>query len=562
MKAAMHSNARSKMVIAQRIAICGIIFSQLQYFACTRAIAESTGIVSSDSSASNSHKEESHEKKQEKKEEKKLKSEEKKYDKGDEKVRADAPCTSWVKFGVPVRSVLLCVHGLGLNSSSWEPFGKAMSQRGVATYAIDVRGFGSWKHAEGHEKVDFKKCIEDVKDTLEWLRKANPNKPLFLMGESMGGAIALHVAAQFPDDLDAVISVSSSGERFKQKRTDLKVFLHALMGPNRKFDIGSQIVDQAAQKNNALKKEWEGDPDDVMKLSPLELLQFQHFMNENHDEAKKITKLPVLMVQGSNDKLVKPEGTEELFDELKTPEKKLIMVEDGQHLIFEDKQFSQSTLNDVADWIASHSPAIEDSPLDIGMEKARADFESKQFAKAAADLKAVLLIAPKDANVHLLMGKTQFHLGHYLLARQHLMNAIRLDGRGTLIAQEANSTLLSLPQQITGARRNLPPALRGAKAKRIQQQPTVLVFNAKWSRPGKDMDTVVAQAKARYGNRVVFKNIDVDDPANSELVSQYDIGPVPTTVFLDTNGAEASIQVGYAGLDGMLKGLQKIILTH
>ncbi|MBX9725028.1 MAG: alpha/beta hydrolase, partial [Candidatus Obscuribacterales bacterium] len=285
-------------------------------------------------------------------------------------------------------------------------------------------------------------------------------------------------------------------------------------------------------------------------------------MNENHDEAKKITKLPVLMVQGSNDKLVKPEGTEELFDELKTPEKKLIMVEDGQHLIFEDKQFSQSTLNDVADWIASHSPAIEDSALDIGMEKARAEFESNQFAKAAAQLKEVLLIAPKDANVHLLMGKTQFHLGHFLLARQHLMNAIRLDGRGTLIAQEANTTLLSLPQQIRGTHRNLPPALRGAKAKRIQQPPTVLVFNAKWSRPGKDMDDVVSQAKARYGNRVVFKNIDVDDPVNSGVVEQYDIGPVPTTVFLDTNGNEASIQVGYAGLDGMLKGLQKILFIH
>ena len=60
------------------------------------------------------------------------------------------------------KTVLLCVHGLGLNSASYENFGRRMSGLGIATYAVDVRGFGTWMKLEGKEQVDFNACIDDV----------------------------------------------------------------------------------------------------------------------------------------------------------------------------------------------------------------------------------------------------------------------------------------------------------------------------------------------------------------------------------------------------------------
>jgi Lysophospholipase len=91
-----------------------------------------------------------------------------------------------------------------------------------------VRGFGSWTRAQGHEQVDFDCCLEDVKVALNSIRKANPNVPTFLVGESMGGAIALRGASLYPELMDGVISSVPAAERFRQKRTDLKVALEFL----------------------------------------------------------------------------------------------------------------------------------------------------------------------------------------------------------------------------------------------------------------------------------------------------------------------------------------------
>ena len=463
------------------------------------------------------------------------------------KVRGDAPCMSWVKFGLPVRAVLLCVHGLGLNSNSFAQFGTEMSLKGVAVYAIDVRGFGSWMEAKGHKKIDFEDCISDVKKTLDWLKKANPGKPVFLMGESMGGAIALHAAAEYPDSMNGVISVCSSGDRFKQKKTELKIFLSALTGPTRQINIGKGVVEQAAGDNEAVKAKWEGDELDRMKLSPMELMAFQKFMNESHDAVAKIDRLPVLMVQGTADKLVKPEGTQELYDELKTTDKQIIMVEDAQHLIFENQKVDAAILNDVSKWIFARSPQLD--PLST----ARAALESGQVQQALALAKGALAKSPNDANANLLMGQVQLKLNRPLLARQHLVKASRL-GRGSQVSSDANKYMMMLPQAMIG------PKGRAAAAKNPFARPTVLVFNASWCRPCQSMNDVVEQARQRVGTKVDFKIIDVDDEANDALVDQYSIGPVPTTVFLQPDGSVAAFQVGYDdGIDGMLRGVTKIL---
>lgn len=467
-----------------------------------------------------------------------------------EKTHANAPCLSWVKLGVTEHAVLLCIHGLGLNSASYEKFGNNISELGIGTYSIDVDGFGSWMRLKGHQKVDFKKCIEELKKTLEWLHQAHPHKPVFLMGESMGGAIALHAAAEYPELMDGVISVCSSGDRFNQKKTDLTVFLHAMLGLNRKFDIGEKIVKQAADKDDELKQSWVGDPLDRMNLSPMELLQFQHFMNENHDAAEKITKLPVLMVQGTKDKLVKPEGTEELFNELKTTDKQLLLVEDAGHLIFEEGQFSPQSLSDVASWIFKHSPAPQPGDkLADALEQARESVGTGNLKAAAGNLKAAIAVAPNTAMAHLMMGSVQLKQKHYMLARQHLRQAARL-GRGTAISQQANNLLLTMPQG-------------GGPGRKMRMQPaalpTVLIFTANWCRPCEDMMDVLNQVKPKYANRVIFKTIDVDEVENADIVDQYSIGPVPTTIFLMPDGSVAASQVGNAGMDGMLKGLRKIL---
>ncbi|MBK7837579.1 MAG: alpha/beta fold hydrolase [Candidatus Obscuribacter sp.] len=278
------------------------------------------------------------------------------YCAGDKKQvrRGNAPCLSWFNADMPVKAVFVCVHGLGLHNGTYEALGKRLSTFGYATYAIDVRGFGSWMEAKGRECVDFDGCLSDLKSTLKVVHRAHPGVPVYLLGESMGGAIALRATATYPDLVDGLISSVPSADRFKQGKTSLKVALHYLRNPDKPFNVGEDVIRQATDKPS-LRASWGNDPLSRMKLSPNELIQFQSFMNQNHESAHQITDKPVLIVQGVLDKLVRPEGTVELFNELNTKDKKIVLIPDGEHLIFEENQFTDEVVNQLVNWVEAHS---------------------------------------------------------------------------------------------------------------------------------------------------------------------------------------------------------------
>lgn len=270
------------------------------------------------------------------------------------RARGNAPCLAWLPQDSPIESVILCVHGLGLHNGTYEPFGKEMIKRQYAIYAIDVRGFGSWARAEGRKKVDFDSCLEDVRKTLKVIKRAHKDLPVFLLGESMGGAIALRVTALYPELVDGLVSSVPAADRFKQTKTKLKVMFHFLKRPTKPINVGEGVVRQATKKQE-LQEAWLSDPLSRFKLTARELYQFDKFMSGNHEFARKIVDKPVLMVQGSRDKLVKPEGTMEVYNNLGTKDKKFVLVSGAEHLIFEENQFSKQELDILDNWIRSHT---------------------------------------------------------------------------------------------------------------------------------------------------------------------------------------------------------------
>jgi alpha-beta hydrolase superfamily lysophospholipase len=285
-----------------------------------------------------------------------------------------APCISWRNPAVQPKFAILCVHGLGLYSKSYQQFGQIMSRFGGIIYAIDVRGFGSWMKAQGHENLDFNGCIEDIRSALKEIHNAHAGLPVFLLGESMGGAVALRAASTYPDLIDGVISAVPAGERFRQRRTDLKVAFDVLSGPHKeRSGIGRQVVEQAAtdkqagKVNEQLAAAWQDDPLDRLDLSAKDLMQFQSFMNDNHDAVKKLT-VPVLFLQGLDDDLVRPDGTWELMKDVAVHDRTLVALP-ARHLMLEESQTADQPVrraawHSVLAWVLSHLPehAVAEAP--------------------------------------------------------------------------------------------------------------------------------------------------------------------------------------------------------
>lgn len=98
------------------------------------------------------------------------------------------PLRKWLPRG-PVAAVILALHGFGDYSHAFEIPAKTWAARGIATYAYDQRGFGA---APGHGVWPGEgRLVVDAISATRVLRRAYPGRPLYILGESMGGAVAM-----------------------------------------------------------------------------------------------------------------------------------------------------------------------------------------------------------------------------------------------------------------------------------------------------------------------------------------------------------------------------------
>lgn len=97
------------------------------------------------------------------------------------------PLRKWLPRG-QVKAVILALHGFNDYSNAFESAGETWAGRGVATYAYDQRGFGA--APERGLWPGRAALAADVATASQILRRTYPRTPLYLLGESMGGAVA------------------------------------------------------------------------------------------------------------------------------------------------------------------------------------------------------------------------------------------------------------------------------------------------------------------------------------------------------------------------------------
>lgn len=457
----------------------------------------------------------------------------------------DIPCRSWRVADRPALATLLCLHGFGMDMNSYNHFGKQMADLGMAVYAIDIRGFGCWQEAEGYNKLDFPGAIEDVHEALKAIRKAHPDVPLILVGESMGGSVALQAMASAPALADGLICSVPAGDRFGEKATDVKVALGMLSG-HRKVSIGKSIVKQIT-KDPSLRSKLRNDPRGRMTFSPKELMQFSKFMNRTDEEAKKITDAPVLILQGGSDRLVKPKGTASVYIKLGTKDKDMMLIGSSEHLIIEEGQSTEHVADIVSSWIYRH----------VVMQR----FPNGRFTAESTGLSKDVF---REANGHFRVGQGLVDLGDHKAAREHLLQAITI-GRGSPIAMISAQILATLSKPVIAVNignSRVAGRFVSHDEAMANDKPSVIFFGARWIDPSYDLNEVLERGAARFGNRINFVRIDADDPKNQRLVEGYGVYVVPTILFLNPTNQIVGSEIGSLNDQTLLAALPKILFNN
>jgi alpha-beta hydrolase superfamily lysophospholipase len=275
---------------------------------------------------------------------------------------ARLPLRKWLPRG-PVKATILALHGFNDYGHAFEIPGKAWAAHGIATYAYDQRGFGaapdrgSWV-GEGRLTVDAITAIR-------LLRRAYPGRPVYLLGESMGGAVAILAATGtmkgviagsegMPSaEADGVILSAPAvwGRATMDLLPKAALFVAARFFPETVLSgrgLGIRISD-----NNAVLRQMARDKL-IIKGTRVDAVYGLVDLMDSALNAAPLLDVPLLLMYGAHDEVVPRRPVAEFVAHLPAEPgrpRRLAYYPAGYHLLLRDLD-GGIVATDVASWIA------------------------------------------------------------------------------------------------------------------------------------------------------------------------------------------------------------------
>ncbi|MEM9465620.1 MAG: lysophospholipase [Actinomycetota bacterium] len=103
----------------------------------------------------------------------------------------------------PPQAIVVLVHGYAEYAARYAHVAERLTADGVAVYAPDHMGHG---HSEGERALitDFGDVVADLRRLVDIATSEHPDRPLVMIGHSMGGLLTSRFAQRYPDDIDAI----------------------------------------------------------------------------------------------------------------------------------------------------------------------------------------------------------------------------------------------------------------------------------------------------------------------------------------------------------------------
>lgn len=253
-----------------------------------------------------------------------------------------------------VDAAIALVHGYGDHGGRFAWFGEAMSRRGYAVYAYDLRGHGQSSGTRGQVK-SFDEYLDDTGAFLEEVRRRQPDKPLFLLGHSLGGLICARLAEErAPDVTGLVLSapfLSVVAEVPPSKIIGARLL--AVLWPGK--DIGNTVRAADLSHEQAVVEAYVTDPL-VHHVAPARwAVRTLAAQDATMEGAERIT-LPLYLLYGKDDPVADPAFAEALFARAGSEDKTVRAYEGLLHECFNEVGREQ-VYEDLAAWIAERARA-------------------------------------------------------------------------------------------------------------------------------------------------------------------------------------------------------------
>lgn len=274
------------------------------------------------------------------------------------------PIYEWADKNRDKQGVVIAVHGLMKHGASYDKLGVYLADKGFVVVAQDLRGYGRWheekeKYKEG-DKICYEKSYEDLVNLAARMRSLYPKQPMFCVGESLGADLALHLASVRPDLTDGLILSSPAIAHHHQLLPHMAVDAAKFcMNPKREFNMDPYIKTYTSD-DPRITDEALNDPKTRRSLDLKALLGSRKTMKETLNYVRNIPPhIPVLIIQGSADKIIKAQGIVDLMKNLKSKDQTVRWLDARGHVLLETSYINDNTLETISGWIGQHMPQAQ-----------------------------------------------------------------------------------------------------------------------------------------------------------------------------------------------------------
>lgn len=260
------------------------------------------------------------------------------------------PVRAWLpESGQGTKAVIVAVHGFNDYSYAFRLPGHYFAAQGVGLYAYDQRGFGDTD--DRGIWAGRKNLVEDLKQMVLSVREQHPDTPLYLLGESMGGAVVINALSEegFPEVEGAILSapaVWGSSTMPTLYRAALWTSAHTVPW----MELTGRNLKILATDNIPLLREMGRDPLIIKSTRIDAIYGIVQLMDSAFRNANRV-KVPLLLLYGKNDQVIPHEPILAVTDTLAT-RYKLVYYPSGFHMLLRDLS-SEVVMDDVVAWVSA-----------------------------------------------------------------------------------------------------------------------------------------------------------------------------------------------------------------
>ncbi len=255
-------------------------------------------------------------------------------------------------------AIVVGVHGMNDYSKTFAMMGPWLAERGVSTYAYDQRGFGGAPHPGLWAGMDA--LVSDAASFISSVKNQWPDKPLFVVGVSMGAAVSLVTLTREPAlPVEGLVLVSPAVWGWSTLNPLYRAALWSVAHttPSQSF-TGSGLEIWPSDNIEMLRANFH-DPLMIKSTRSDAIYGLVTLMEEAYQSGADI-RVPTLLLYGARDEIIPVKPVRQISEDI--ADVRVAVYGNGYHMLLRDLQ-AEVVWQDILDWVKDPR-----SPLSSGAD--------------------------------------------------------------------------------------------------------------------------------------------------------------------------------------------------